>query len=303
MTSKNLPERRGRSGPAARSWPAVRAAVISSASMAPGAQCVACGAGLTGRYCAECGEAAGHHDYSLKHFAEEALETFVHVDGRIFSTFRSLVTRPGELASEFLAGRRRSQIGPLQLFVICNLIYFLTQPFTIFAPFTSTLRIQTTERPWGRLANAMVESRMAARQVTREAYARAFDETAHLQGKSLVILMVPLFALGAWLLFGRSRRFYAEHLVFAFYVFAFLMLWMAVSTVALTKPVLMGLPDGWSDALITLPFVAYLVVAVRRAFAEPSWPSVLKALALTGWLIAVLTAYRFVLFFTTFYAT
>src|SRR3954467_8646920 len=140
--------------------------VISSAPMVQGARGVACGADLSGRYCAACGEVANHHDYSLKHFAEEALETFAHIDGRVFSTFRSLVTRPGLLATNFLAGRRKSQMGPLQLFVICNVIYFLMQPLTAFATFTSTLDIQTTARAWHQLATAMVASKVAARQVT-----------------------------------------------------------------------------------------------------------------------------------------
>jgi hypothetical protein len=279
--------------------------------MAQASRCVACGADLSDRYCPACGEAAGHHDYSLKHFAEEALEAIAHVDGRVFSTFRSLIVRPGLLASNFLAGRRKSQMGPVQLFVVCNVIYFLLQPLTVFSPFTSTLGIQTTERPWHRLASAMVASRVAARQVTTAEYAREFDEAAHLQGKSLVFLMVPLFAIGAWALYGQSRRFYAEHLVFAFYVFAFLMLWMGISTLALTKPVLFGVRRGWSDGaieltastMITLPFVLYLFAAARRTYAESNGRTAWKTLVLSGWAVAVLTAYRFVLFFTSFYAT
>jgi hypothetical protein len=271
--------------------------------MAPVSRCVECGADLSGRFCSACGETAGHHDYSLKHFAEEALETIAHVDGRVLSTFRSLVTRPGLLARDFLAGRRKSHMGPVQLFVACNVIYFLMQPLTIFAPFTSTLRIQTEERSWSHVATGMVASKVAARQVTRAEYARAFDEAAHLQGKSLVILMVPLFAFGAWALYGRSRKFYAEHLVFGFYVFAFLMIWMGISTLALTKPVLLGLPDGWSDGVITLGFVIYLFLAARRTYAESRWRTAFKTLLLSGWAVAVLTAYRFFLFFTSFYAT
>jgi hypothetical protein len=279
--------------------------------MAPASRCVACGADLSSQYCPECGEAAGHHDYSLKHFAEEALETLAHVDGRLFSTFRSLVTRPGLLASNFLAGRRKAQMGPVQLFVACNVIYFLMQPLTVFAPFTSTLRIQTTARPWHRLASEMVASRVAARQVTTAEYTKAFDETAHLQGKSLVILMVPPFAFGAWALYGKRRRFYAEHLVFAFYIFAFVMLWMGMSTLVLTKPVLLGIGHGWPDGVIemtastviTLPFVIYLFAAARQLYGESRWRTAFKTILLSGWLIAVLTAYRFVLFFTSFYAT
>lgn len=252
-----------------------------------------------------------HHDYSLKHFAEEALETFAHVDGRFLSSFRSLLTRPGELAANFLAGRRRSQIGPLQIFVICNLIYFLVQPFTAFAPFTSTLRMQTTERSWRQLATRMVATRVQQRKTTFETYATEFDHTAHLQGKSLVIVMVPLFALGSWALYGRRRRFYSEHVVAAFYTFAFVMLWMGFSTLVLSGPVIYAVRHQWSgdvienaaSLLIVLPFAAYLFSTGRRVLSE-SWPRMLARTAvLTGWTFAVLTIYRCILFFTTFYAT
>lgn len=279
--------------------------------MATTSRCVACGADLSGQYCSACGEQAGHHDYSLKHFAEEALETFAHVDGRVFSSFLSLVTRPGLLAANFLAGRRRWQIGPLQLFVTCNVIYFLMQPLTAFAPFTSTLEMQTKERPWSAMASRMVAARLEARHITLDAYASRFDDTAHLQGKSLVILMVPMFALGTWALYGRSRRFYAEHLVIAFYIVAFLMLWMGISTLALTPPVLYAVRHHWSDSfietttstLIALPFAVYLFASGRRLVQESPWQTALKTLLLTGWAMVVLTAYRFILFFTTFYAT
>src|SRR5262247_4714358 len=69
--------------------------------------CVGCGAVVSGRYCADCGEHAEPHDYSIKHFVTEALETIAHVDGRVFASFRSLLIRPGQLAADFLAGRDR----------------------------------------------------------------------------------------------------------------------------------------------------------------------------------------------------
>jgi hypothetical protein len=123
--------------------------------------------------------------------------------------------------------------------------------------------------------------------------------------------MVPLFAFVAWALFGRRRRFYADHLVFAFYLFAFLMLWMGISALALTKPVLFVLRHGRSDGVIemtastviTLPFVIYLFAAARRTYAELRWRTAFKPLIVSGWAVAVLTAYCFVLFFTSFYAT
>jgi len=275
-----------------------------------GPRCVECGADVSGRYCAQCGEAVAHHDYSLKHLAEEALETVAHVDGRVFSTFRALILEPGQLASNFLAGRRKSQLGPLQLFLVCNVLYFLMQPFSAAAPFTSTLGMQTTMRSWSALARRMVADKIDARHVTPDEYARQFDETAHLQGKTLVIIMVPVFALGVWVLY-RRRRFYAEHLVFAFYTYAFLLLWMGVSTIVVKPPLLSALKHGWSgdfletavSTFIAVPVALYLFFAVRRTYPASSLMTVFATVLLSVWAVAVLTFYRFILFFATFYAT
>jgi hypothetical protein len=275
-----------------------------------GSQCVECGAVVSGRFCSNCGEAATHHDYSLGHAAEELVETLFHLDGRVFSTFRSLIAKPGELATNFLAGRRRSQMGPVQLFVVCNLIYFLMQPFTKAEPFTSTLLMQTRLRPWSAMASHLVAGKIQAQHVTRDEYERRFNETAHLQGKTLVIIMVPMFALGAWVFFGRTRRFYAEHVVFAFYTYAFMLLWMGASTLAVRWPIVFAVAHKWPDNLIdtlvntfvALPFAIYLFLAARRVYQESTARTLIKSVALTGWAVTVLTIYRFILFFTTFYA-
>jgi hypothetical protein len=125
--------------------------------------------------------------------------------------------------------------------------------------------------------------------------------------------MVPLFALGAWALHARTRRFYAEHLVVSFYTFAFVLLWLAFITFVLSK-VFVALAKGgvplngeWlediSTAVVAIPFALYLLFAERRLYAESWLVTSIKTVALVYWAYAVITAYRFVLFFTAFYAT
>jgi len=278
------------------------------------ANCVGCGAAVTGRYCANCGEHTEPHDYSLTHFVTEVLETAAHVDGRVFSSFRSLVARPGQLTTDYLAGRRKSQLGPVQLFVVCNVIYFLFLPLALQLPFTSTLRMQTENRPWRAMAARMVETKVAERHERIEEYEARFDEAAHLQGHSLVMLMVPLFAIGVWALHPRARRYYAEHLVFSFYAMGFLLLWMTLVTVPVSQVYRLGMHAGWwlpngslleasLDTPIAFGFIAYVATASHRSYAS-GWPAAIaKAVALAAWLTVCLTIYRFILFFTTFYAT
>jgi hypothetical protein len=272
-------------------------------------RCIECGADVSGRYCSQCGEAVARHNYSVKHLAEEVLETVAHVDGRVFATFLALILKPGVLASNFLAGRRKSQMGPVQLFLVCNVVYFLLQPVSGAAPFTSTMDMQTRLRSWAPLAQRLVAEKIHARQLTSEEYERLFNETAHLQGKTLVILMVPIFALGVWALY--RRRFYAEHLVFAFYIYAFLLLWMGVGTIVIKWPILSASRHGWPGDLIEdatstfigLPFALYLLGALRRTYEESRVSTFIKAALLFFWAFGVLTIHRFVLLFTTLYAT
>jgi hypothetical protein len=278
------------------------------------AHCPGCGAAVMGRYCVECGEHTEPHDYSMKHFAEEVLESTVHVDGRVFASFRSLLTRPGQLTRRFLSGQRKTLMGPVQMFVVCNVLYFLFLPLALQLPFTSTLSMQTQNRPWRVLAKRMVDAKVATRHETIADYAAHFDEAAHLQGHSLIMLMVPLFAIGVWAVHPRAGRYYAEHLVFSFYVMGFLLLWMTVVTVPISQIFRLGVTSEWwpvngsvleltLDVPLVFGFIAYLATASRRVYAD-GWPAAIsKATLLIVWLAACLTIYRFMLFFTTFYAT
>jgi len=283
-------------------------------AMVSRAHCGGCGAVVTGSYCAECGEHTKPHDYSMKHFVEEVLESTIHVDGRVFVSFRSLLTRPGQLTSQFLSGRRKTQMGPVQMFVVCNVLYFLFLPLALQLPFTSTLRMQTENRPWRALAMRMVDRKVVDRRETIENYAAHFDEAAHLQGHSLVMVMVPLFAVGVWALHPRVRRYYAEHLVFSFYVMGFLLLWMTAVTVPISQIFRLGVRAAWwpqdgsvleivLDCPIAVGFIAYLAAASHRVYSG-GWPAAIaRAVLLLGWLAVCLTIYRFMLFFTAFYAT
>ncbi len=276
--------------------------------------CVTCGRPMAGHFCAECGERAPHeHSYSLRHFFEEALENLAHLDGRVVRSFRALLTAPGRLPSDFLRGRRKPYMGPVHMFLVANLIFFILQPFSGFVPFTTPLNIQTREFVWSGLADRMVSARLESRSTTRDAYRHRFDETAHLQGKTLVIIMVPLFALAAWAMYRRARPFYVEHLVFSFYAFAFLLLWMGVTGVLETRLIALSAHHGYrpggslievgSSVATLVPFAVYLYFASRRAYGHGVGMTLLKTASLAVWLIAVLMVYRMILFFTTFFAT
>jgi hypothetical protein len=278
------------------------------------AECMSCGAPLSGRYCSNCGERAiSKHDYSIGHFFELTAESMFHLDGRVLNTFRLLLQQPGVLAEYFLEGRRKPFMGPVQCFVVANFIYLLIQPFTFVTTFTTTMEQHMTQRDWHALATRMIEAKIASSGLTAEKYADQFDHNAHLQAHTLLIILVPLTAVVFIVLFGRSRKFFAEHLVLSFYTNAFFLIWYAMSTWICAVGLRLWLLAGgrfngdiyeWIIILsIGVPFTVYLYFANRKFFAEPRSVTWIKSILLMLSYLGIITVYRFILFFTTFYAT
>lgn len=92
-----------------------------------GVHCANCSAPMQGEYCHHCGQSIHTVLKPVHHMAEDALETVLHVDGRLFHTVPQLFTKPGFLTLEYFAGRRQRYIAPFRLmFILCLLAFFLT---------------------------------------------------------------------------------------------------------------------------------------------------------------------------------
>ena len=97
---------------------------MSSNTSAGRSNCQNCGAALHGPYCAACGQHDVDYHRSLWPILEDALEGFLHIDGKFFRTVRLLFTRPGFLTQEFNAGRRVAYTQPLRLYIFASLLFF-----------------------------------------------------------------------------------------------------------------------------------------------------------------------------------
>ena len=252
----------------------------------------------------------------MAHFLREASDSLFHVDGLVLRSFRVLIGQPGTATLDYLRGRRKPYFKPVQLFLLANLLYVVIQPFTGFAAFTTPLSTHLAGGGtivWEDLAERWVTDRLRERQTPMGTYAQDFDDMAHLQGKSLLILMVPAFAVGAWTLNRRARRYYVEHLIFSFHFYALLLLAMAASTM-LTQLFLSAAAsvgyrfshvviESTSSGILLLVLGGYLFSSLRRLFRRSAMLTGLQTVILLGWSLVVLSAYRFVLFLTTFAAT
>lgn len=296
----------------------VRAATpVLEALSAPQA-CPACGAEEMREFCARCGERRLDEEaHSLRRFLADALDALTNVDSRFGRTFALLLTRPGRLSAEHFEGVRRPFLGPLQLFLLCNVVFFFVQGIASTGFFSVSLE-NALAYFGGVFQGFTARDGLSFRELAQDrqafaAYGAEFRGAADAHARSLVILLVPGFAAAGHALFGRSRRYYAQHLVFALHFHAFVMVFMSAAAL-LVHLGLYGLISAGAMAhaaalersantvlplLIVGVFWGYLAEAGRRAFGEGVLRALAKAtLLMLAW-FGLLALYRSVLFLVT----
>jgi hypothetical protein len=207
-------------------------------------------------------------------------------------------------------GRRKPYLGPFQLFLLANVVFFAVQTITRGNVFSSPLRSHLHEQDWSALAQSLVARRLQEKGVTLAAYAPVFNHAVMLHAKSLIALMVLPFALVLPLVFRRQRRPFVAHAVFALHVYAFLLLlYCGGLTLARIEQLLGGggLQSVRVDVTLTILLIAltavYLYLAIGRFYAESGAVRGVKAIGLAFAMGAIAVGYRFLLFIITLYTT
>jgi hypothetical protein len=230
------------------------------------------------------------------------------IDGRLVRSFESLLANPGALTNAYAQGRQKPFIGPFQLFLIANVVFFAVQSMTHTKVFSSTLDSHLHHQDWSELAQQLVTQRLQTTHRSLESYAPLFDQAAVLHAKSLVILMVAPFALLLPVAFLGKQRPFATHVVFSLHFHAFLLLLFCLALAIAAAGVLLGGPglesarvDNVLTAINVVACTVYLYVATGAVYASTGAGRVLKAFALALAVGAIVLGYRFLVFLFTLY--
>lgn len=278
-----------------------------------GPECPNCRHSSPGKFCPACGEQIlKGADYSLRGLLGETLNVVTNLESNIFRSFAALLTGPGFLTAEYFAGRRKRYLKPVQLFIFCNIIFFFFQAFTGFNTLRTPLRVHLHNLPYSALARRRVGKALAETHVPFAEYQARFDTTIETQAKTLVFLMIPMFALGLLVLHVRRKEYFVKHLVFAIHFFSFYLLFLsllyliAIPIMTFVSRLRGSEREDPSDLFLTAIMLsacyAYLFIAQRRAYAQGWVLTALKSFALIVVLMIVVQSFRLILFFTTFYS-
>jgi Protein of unknown function (DUF3667) len=254
---------------------------------------VTCAAPRSGAFCAACGERFLHKaDLELKHFFFEQLpHELLHVDGKLPRSLRSLVTRPGELAVDYVSGRRQPYLGPLRLYLVVFLLHAFLSGLATAPPLDLPARAQMIDitgltahvaasRPEVDWENPELKEKPAVR--------------SHWLAEAGTMLIFLFVALAQQLLFRRFHRRYLEHVTLALSVSTFYLLVISAGELVLliaAQPEFGTVDSVLREVVGGIALPVYWYFAIRRFYGVRAWRAVPDTLlvAASHVLLAILT--------------
>jgi hypothetical protein len=246
-------------------------------------------------YCPQCGQESTLRPPRLREFIQQFGGAFVSTEGALWRTLALLLTRPGELTRQYLAGRRKRYVLPLRLYLTTSVITLLLirasalwlgeEPlqFDIGPGLAQQLpkeaRLHLGIGEAGLRNGVFYCERLPAwlcRRIERRLDLdpkRLADESARLGQRILgnigpaMFVLLPSFALFTLLAYRNRGLRYSEHLVFALHVHAFWFVAIAVT--------LLGLGVLSAVAVASIP--VYTLLAMRRVYQGRVAPMLLRA--------------------------
>jgi Protein of unknown function (DUF3667) len=273
--------------------------------------CPSCASQATNRFCGNCGERliAGEATTADGISAEPARSFF----GQLNASLRALASPPGRLSADWIRGRRVGYLTPLSLFLWINVAFFVVQSASGLGVLTWPLRAHLADDSISWITTRLLAQHRPDAAALPEAYVSVFDTLESVHAKSLVLVMVPAFAVALAALLIDRRRAFADSVTFATHFFAFSLIWLSAlfPTVVIVATLLAALGVHLTDhhsldlaitALESAVLAWYLYVALGTVFGLSMLRRLLTVPSLVAALYVILKAYHVVVFAVTIYS-
>jgi Protein of unknown function (DUF3667) len=276
-------------------------------------ECPSCGIHTVGVFCSKCGEKeVSDEDYSLRRYLEEIGAAVTLLESKVLRSVWLVASKPGHLSSEYFRGSRVRYLKPLQLFVFLNVIYYFSLSLFTATTFTTPLATQLhMNNYYADFASRQVDHKLQKEQITYEALETKYNERTGVLSKTLIFLLIPIFALLFFVLFFKKRRYFVEHLVVATHFWSFSLILLGV-ILPLVSVVLIWVfkslnisaaayvtNDAVTSTVLQICFGAYLFMMLRRCYGASRWYCGATAAVVAWSFFHIVWLYRFFLFEAT----
>lgn len=210
---------------------------VSVTDTAP-ATCLNCGGALAAgqSFCGTCGQRTNVRPrLTMREIGHDLVHAITHADHSIFALVRALLTRPGNVAREFVEGRRKRYFGPFAFLVITVGLasaVILVSGVKWFSPFR------------------------------HEASGDLLQRHINL----VILLQAPLLTAFCAAFFFRARRSFAEHLVLVAYTSGFRALFLALVETPLIALTGANTADPWLASGYFGLWFAYFTLAATQFY-------------------------------------
>jgi hypothetical protein len=247
-------------------------------------------------YCPHCGQESRLRTPTVMEFLQQFGGAYLSTEGALWRSLWLLLTRPGELTRQYLAGRRRHYVLPLRLYLTISVITLLAmkingglvieqqggQAALDTGPDMSLTVVDLGQWQAGLRQGKFYCEGMPHSMCLRLQQRLSTDKESMAlqlqQGKdrfmnhwgTAMFVLVPLFAVWLKLLYWDKRRHYTEHLVCALHLHAF---WFAMLLL-----IQLGLAPLSLIALCAS--LVYPLIALQRVYATRWWSTALRTLML-----------------------
>jgi len=219
--------------------------------------CLNCETELEGNFCVECGQRATSKRFTVKTLWDsEFLEQNFSLTRGLPKTLLSLLYRPGKLAREYVAGKRK------RYFPFVGLFLLLAAADAVIRGYADLSVLDILAQRYGIHLGGFEQSSVS----------RGFNNYFRL----FALLAVPVVAFFQWLIIRKLRWNFWEHCVAVFFLLC-AQLWTGVLIIA---PTLLPLPAGLESGLLTVAGVVSFLITML--FYQPlltgnGWGKGLKA--------------------------
>ncbi len=240
------------------------------------------------------------------HFLEEGAHFITHLEGTLFTTLRTIFSKPGKLSLDYCNGIRKKYFKPLSLFILLVILYLF---FPVFEGLNMKMEYYPNQDLYGAYAQRKIDAKSNELGLTISELSEKFHVKSEKTSKFLLIVIIPFTAL---LFFGLAffkRKYFFDHIVFAaevnsvYLLWGFLLLPLLISLINLLAYWLSGTYFSFYDRILGILIYSglsvYLAIAVKRFYAFKWWQSLLFVIVFFFvHSFIVYSLYKFLLFVT-----
>jgi hypothetical protein len=233
------------------------------------------------------------------------------------ASLRTLASPPGRLTADWIHGMRVGYVAPVSLFLWTNVVFFVVQSASGISVLSWPLRIHLSDDSIAWITTRLFAQHRPQVAASTDAYDQIFNTLETVHAKSLVIVMVPAFAIALSALLLDRREPFRDSLAFSMHFFAFALIWLCALFPSLA--IVLHLMHGITPSNALAPWVHsmdlvvssveaavlgwYLYAALNTVFGLSRPRRVLMTIALVAALFVILKAYHVVVFAVTLYST